>query len=58
MSKSLLFDETKFDRNFKSEDIMNTLDNSDFGCFVEVVLKYPDNIKEKNSNYHFVLRIK
>ena len=32
---------------------MNTPDDSDFGYFVEVDIKYPDNIKEKTKNFPF-----
>ena len=32
----------------KLEEILDTPDNSDIGYFVEVDLRYPDNIKEKN----------
>ena len=40
------------------EVILNTPDDSDIGYFVEVDLKYPDEIKEKTKNFHFVLKIK
>ena len=32
---------------------MNTLDDSFIGYFIEVDLKYPDNIKEKTKNFPF-----
>ena len=35
------------------EEILNTPDDSDFGYFVEVNLRYPDNIKEKIKNFPF-----
>ena len=35
------------------EEILNTPDGSDIGYFVEVDLKYPDNIKEKTKNFPF-----
>ena len=53
MSQPLLFDEIKFDNNVTLEDILNTLDDSDIGYFVEVDLKYPDNIKEKTKIFPF-----
>ena len=53
MSEYLLYDEIKFDRNVKLEDILNTPDYSDIGYFIEVDLKYPDNIKEKTKNFPF-----
>ena len=31
----------------KLEEILNTSDDSDIGFFLEVDIKYPDNIKEK-----------
>ena len=37
----------------KLEEIFNTPDDSDFGYFVEVDLRYPDNIKEKIKNFPF-----
>ena len=40
----------------KLEKILYTPDGSDIGYFVEVDLKYPDNIKEKTKN--FVQRIR
>ena len=45
MSEYLPYDEIKFDRIVKLEDIINTPDDSDIGYFIEVDLKYPDNIK-------------
>ena len=53
MSQPLPYDENKFDKNIKLEDILNTPDDSDFGYFIEVDLKYPDNIKEKTKNFPF-----
>ena len=35
------------------KEIVNTPDDSDIGDFVEVDLKYPDNIKEKTKNFPF-----
>ena len=35
------------------EEILNTPDDSDIGYFLEVELKYPDNIKEKTKNFPF-----
>ena len=53
MSQPLPFDEIKFDENVKSEDILNTPDDSDIGFFVEVDLKFSDNIKEKTKHFPF-----
>ena len=35
------------------EEILNTPDDSDIGYFLEVDLKYPDNIEEKTENFPF-----
>ena len=35
------------------EEILNTRDDSDIGHFIEVDLRYPDNIKEKTKNFPF-----
>ena len=53
MSDSLPYDEIKFDKDVKLEDILNTPDDSDIGYFVEVDLIYPDNIKEKTTIFPF-----
>ena len=53
MSRPLPYDEIKFDRSIKLEDILNTSDDSDIGYFIEVDLKYPDNIKEKTKIFLF-----
>ena len=53
MSECLTYDEIKFDKNVKLEDILNTPDDSDIGCFIKVDLKYPDNIKYKTKKIPF-----
>ena len=53
MSEPLPYDEIKFDKNIELEDILNTPDDSDVGYFIEVDLKYPDNIKQKTKNFPF-----
>ena len=53
MSQYLPFDEIIFDNNVTLEDIINTPDDNDIGYFVEVDLKYPDNIKEKTKKFPF-----
>ena len=53
MSEPLPYDEIIFDNTVKLEDILNTPDNSDIGYFVEVDLKYPDNIKQKTKIFPF-----
>ena len=49
----LPYDEIKFDKNVKLEDILNTPDDSDIGYFIEVDLNYSDNIKEKTKHFPF-----
>ena len=53
MSQYLPYDEIKFDNSVELEDILNTPDDSDIGYFLEVDLKYPDNIKHKTKNFPF-----
>ena len=53
MSQSLPYDETKFDKNDKLEEVLNTPDDSDIGYFVEADLTYPDKIKEKTKKFPF-----
>ena len=53
MSQPLPFDELKFDNNVKLEDIINTLDDSNIGYFIEIDLTYPNIIKEKTKNFLF-----
>ena len=40
MSQSLPYIEIIFDKKVKLEDILNTLHDSDIGCFIENVSKY------------------
>ena len=51
LSQMLPYDEIKFDKNVKLEDILNTPDDSDVGYFVEIDLIYPDNFKRKNKKF-------
>ena len=53
MSQPLPYDEIEFDKNVKLEENLNTPDDSDIGYFIEVDLKYPDDIKEKIKNFPF-----
>ena len=50
-SEPIPYDEITFNRDVNLEDILNTLDDSDIGYFIEVDLNYPDNIKEKTINF-------
>ena len=58
MSESLPYHEIKFDGNVKLEDILNTLDDSDIGYFIEVDSTYLVNIKEKTEIFPFAHEIK
>ena len=53
MSENLPYDEIKFDRIVILEDILNTPDDCDIGYFIEVDLKYTDNIKQKTKLFPF-----
>ena len=53
MCQSLPYDEIKFNNDIKLEDILNTSDDSEYGYFIEVDLKYPDEIKEKTKYFPF-----
>ena len=53
MSEPLPYDEIKFDKNVKLEDILNTPDDNVIGYFVEADLIYPDNIKKKTKYFPF-----
>ena len=54
MSQHLPYDEIKFERNVKLEDILKTPDDSDIGYFIQVDLTYPENIKEKQNIFHLL----
>ena len=53
--QSLPYDEILFDKIVKLKDILNTPDDSAIGYFIEVDLKYPDNIKEKTKTFSLAL---
>ena len=53
MSEPLPYDEIQFDNNVKLEDMLNTTDDGDIGYFIEIDLKYTDNIKEKTKHFPF-----
>ena len=57
-SQLLPYDEINFARKINLEDILNTPDDSDTGYFIEVDLKYPDNLKKKQNFFHLLLKIK
>ena len=37
----------------KIEEFLNTPDDTDIGYFIEVDLRYPDNLREKTKNFPF-----
>ena len=53
MSQFLPYDEIKFEKDICLEEILNTPDDSEIGYFLEVNLKYPDNIKQKTKYFPF-----
>ena len=59
MSQLLLYEEIEMWHGHpdlyinKLEEILNTTDDTGIGYFVEVDLKYPDNIKKKTKNFPF-----
>ena len=58
MGQLLPYDEMKFDKNVKLEEILNTPDDSDIGCFLEVDSRNPDNIKEETKHLPFASEYK
>ena len=44
-SQTLPYDETKFDKIVKLEDLLNTPDDNDIGYFVEADFSDPDSIQ-------------
>ena len=51
VSELLPYDESKFDRNVKLEDIINSPDDSDIRYLAEVALKNSDKKEEKTENF-------
>ena len=58
MSQMLPYDEIKMEKDICSEEILNTPDGNEYGYFIEVGLRYPDNIKEKQKIFQLVQRIR
>ena len=53
MSQFLPYDEIKFEKDICLEKILNTPNDNEIGYFLEVDLKYPDNIKQKSKFFPF-----
>ena len=53
MSQFLPYDEIKFEKVICLDINLNTPDDSEIGYFLEVDLKYPDNIKQKTKCFPF-----
>ena len=53
MSQFLPYDEIKFEKDICLEEILNTSDDNEIGYFLEVDLKYPDDIKQKTKYFPF-----
>ena len=52
-SQFLPYDEINFEKDICLEEILNTPEDNENGCFLEVDLKYPDIIKEKTKHFPF-----
>ena len=53
ISQPLPYNEIKFDKSVKLDDILNKTDDSDILYFVEVDLSFPDIIEEKLKHFPF-----
>ena len=54
MSQPLPYDEIKFDKKVKLEDMINAkTDDSEDGYLSEIALRYPYNIREKTKHFPF-----
>ena len=51
MSQFLPYDEIKFEKDICLDEILNTPDDSEIGYFLEVDLKYSDDIKQKTKYF-------
>ena len=63
MSQPIPYDETEMWHGprvlhmNKLEEISNTPDDSDIGDFIDVDIRYSNNINEKTKNFYFVLKL-
>ena len=53
ISQPFPYHEIKFDRNVKLEDLLNTPNDNDIWYFIEIDLKFSNNIKQKTKNFPF-----
>ena len=53
VSQMLPYDEIKLEKYICLEEILNTPDDNEIGYFIQVDLRYPNNIKEKTKNFPF-----
>ena len=51
MSQPKPYVEIEIDKNANFKDTLNALDDSDNGCFVNVDIKYPDEVKHKTKTF-------
>ena len=58
MSEYLLYDQFRFDRKVKIEEILITSDDSNSGYLFEVDLKYADNKKSKTKSFPFTPEVR
>ena len=56
-SQGLPNDAFDSDKNVELQDVILTPDGSDIGCFIDVIYHTPINVKEKQRNSFFVLKI-
>ena len=53
MSQPLPFNEIKFERNIRLNEILNTPVDNDIGYFLEVDLRYLFNIRQNTKHFPF-----
>ena len=53
MSHFLPYDEIKFGKYICLEEILNTPDDNEIGYFLEINLKYSDDVKQKTKYFPF-----
>ena len=53
LSQMLPYNEIQFEKGICLGDLLNTPDDSYIGYFIEVVSRYPDNMKKKTKTFPF-----